>query len=235
MTAATRLIWDLAGHPEPTVPLTNGEGVCAICNTHAPATAHPDKVLGTNFTDRGLIRRNTPHVCAACAWCILGRPPRSLRMWSIIAAPGHPTPPSHEKAFLQNTPGLALLNRSNPGPIADMLTTPPTGPWLITIAYSGQKHVAPYGHVNHGPGRWSIRVEDHYVTSTPETWRAVRHAAAELRRAKIPADAIREGRAPLMRDRAQLDHWTEHNTTLTPYHRSPLLDLALWTLTKGTL
>ena len=232
---ATRLIWDLAGSPTPTMPLDAVTGVCAVCDTPSDTTGRVDKVLGANFGDRGHIKTGTDRICPACAWCCSGRPPATLRMWSVIAAPGTSLPGSHPKAWIQDTPGLCLLNRANPGPVAAILAAPPESEWAVTVAYSGQKHVVPYADTNHGPGQWTIRVEDHYVTATPALWRDVHTAAMTLRRFGVPNDAVRIGEPRNIKTGDTLAEWRRHATVLDPYLTSPLLDLALWTITKETM
>lgn len=238
MSEATRLVYDLAGCPPVTAASTakhlqDHPGVCAICGHDEPITADFDKALGKNFSDRSLLEGGTSRVCPACLWCCSGKPPATLRMWTIVAAPGTACR-THEKAFLQDTPGLSLINRANPQPLADILSDPPEGPWVASVALSGQKHVLPYARVNHGR-TWVVRVEDTQVSATSDEWVAVRDAAMGLRRMGVPADAVREGRPAFIKTSEQLAAWRDIDRQLTGWHRSPLLDLALWTVTKGTM
>lgn len=240
MTAPTRLVWELAGSPAPVESmaklLTDTPAVCAVCGERSPRTATAGRALGTNFTDRSMFHdTRSDRVCPACLWCTSGKPPATLRMWSLIAAPGVDVGPSHEKAFLQDTPGLTLLNRANPAPIAHILAHPPAGPWLVTVAVSGQKHVLPYGTVNHGPGRWTVRMENSTLTATPGEWATVHCHALALRKLGVPADDIRTGIPRYLKTADDLTTWHYHNTRLTPWVGAPLLDLALWTITKGTM
>lgn len=237
---ATRLVHQLAGAPEPTGAaaklLKPQAGNCAVCGEHEEITADVNRALGANFTDRSLFRGpRTNRVCKSCLWCCSGRPPATLRMWSIIAAPGEDHGPSHEKAWLQNTPGLLLTNRANPGPIAHILGSPPRGEWVTTVAVSGQKHVLPYGEVNYGTGPWRVRFEDATVTSRPQEWIFVHGHALALRRMGVPADDVMTGTPRYLKTHEELQTWEEHNSALIPYHGAPLLGLALWTITKGTM
>lgn len=239
MSAPTVLVHELAGFPEPIASmaalLKPQPGVCVVCARQVDRTAPADRALGANFTDRSMFRAASDRVCVACLWCCSGKPPATLRMWSIIAAPGHNLGSSHEKAFLRDTPGLLLTNRADPQPIADVLANPPSGPWLVTVATSGQKHVLPYGHVNHGSGPWRVRMETVTVTGTPEQWRHVHQHAKALRALGVPADDVLTGTPRYLRTADQLATWRHHNQQLTPWLHSPLLQLALWTITKGTL
>lgn len=238
MSDATRLVYDLAGNPEIAAASTakhlqNHPGRCAICGRREQVTADFDNALGKNFSDRSLLDGGTSRVCTACLWCCSGKPPATLRMWTIVAAEGTDCR-THEKAFLQNTPGLSLINRGNPQPLVDILSNPPGGPWVASVALSGQKHVLPYARVNHGR-TWVVRVEDTQVSATSDEWMAVHEAAVELRRMGIPADAVREGRPAFIKTADQLTLWRDIESRLAGWHRSPLLDLALWTITKGTM
>ncbi|MGO4984836.1 hypothetical protein [Collinsella sp. Sow4_E3] len=216
--------------------LLGDAAMCRMCGGSDLSTAAVDKALGTNWIDHSCWRRpDSTRVCAACLWACSGKPPATLRMWSIIAAPGVVLPPKHEKCAMPDGAGLTLLNRSNPAPIADLLASPPDGEWLVTIATSGQKHVLPYAHVNTGAGAWVVRMESTNVTSTPVEWATVRRHALELRRLGVPAPAVMTGDPAGIATADKLTAWVEHSTPLAPYLRSPLLDLALWTITKGTM
>lgn len=235
MTAATLLVWNTAGRPK--VPAEKGimlgDATCAICGLTQPATADIDKALGKNFADRGHIQdMGSSRVCEGCLWACTGRPPASLRMWSIIVAPG--MPPSHPKAWLQ-VPGLYLFNRAAPQPLTDLLASPPDGEWLATVAISAQKHVIPYASTNHGTGRWTIRVEDHDITATPQQWQKAHAAAIALRRMGVPAEAVMSGEPRFVKTPQMLADWRQLNDQLLPWLGSPLLDLALWTITKETM
>lgn len=236
----TRFVYRLAGRP-PLIAsvaalLRDQPAPCCVCGEHADHTASADRALGANFVDRGMFRQPaSDRVCAACVWCCSGKPPATLRLWTVIAAPDVTLPGSHPKAWLRDTPGLLLTNRADPAPVARILADPPDGPWLATIAVSGQKHVVPYGHVNVGAGRWTVRMEATTVTADPCQWRHVHQHATALRALGVPADCVATGTPGGIRTADQLATWRSHSQQLTPWVGSPLLDLALWTITKGTL
>ncbi|WP_460690261.1 hypothetical protein [Nesterenkonia suensis] len=73
------------------------------------------------------------------------------------------------------------------------------------------------------------------VTSTPDEFSHIHHHAVQLRRLGVRADDILAGVPPLMRDRDHYHQWQEHAAPLAPYTSSPLLELALWTITKTTI
>ena len=233
---ATRFVWEAAGSPTITIPnvaalLTETPGTCAICATHVPTTADANKALGNSFTDRTHIRHPSDRICEACLWCCSGKPPASIRMWSIIAAPQAILPPSSEKAWLQ-TPGLFLHNRASARTFGEFLTQPPEGEWVMSIAISAQKHVLPYATINNGSQAWTVRVEDRNLTSTPTEWQHLRAHALALRAMGIPQEAVHTGQPAFIKTRNQLDTWMHHNNAIKRWLNSPLLDFALWTITK---
>ena len=235
----TVMVWDLAGQPDPPGAswYEDGPTVCVMCGRQIDRSAPTAKAIGNNFTDHYLYRRpDSDRICAACIWCCSGKPPATLRMWSIVAAPGQNLAPSQPKAWLKDTPGLCLTSRADPAPVADILLDPPPGEWTATVATSGQKHVLPYGRVNVGAGRWTVRMESTDVTAGPAEWRLVLGHVAALRAARHGAEQVRQG-APDMRavkTPADLRVWRALAEPLTPYLRSPLIDLALWCCTKTT-
>ncbi|MDU1580841.1 hypothetical protein [uncultured Cutibacterium sp.] len=238
MTDATRLVHRLAGSPDIAAQSTakrleNVAGVCAICGREEAVTADFDRALGKNFTDRSLLQAGTSRVCTACLWCCSGKPPLTLRMWTVVADGGTECF-SSPKAFLRDTPGLHLVNRGCPAPLVDLLSDPPDRPWAVSVAVSGQKHVLPYTPVNRGR-RWTVRMEDTDVAATSDEWTTVHQAALDLRRMGVPADAVREGRPANIKTTDDLRRWRDIDGQLTGWHRSPLLDLALWTITKETM
>lgn len=235
--SAARMVWDLAGRPRPTGAaaglLQPVEAPCGLCGNIEAATAPSDKALGKNWTDRAhLARPDSPRVCTGCLWVCSGRPPHSLRMWTVIAAPNAPA--SHEKCRVPSGPGLAFINRSNPGPVADLLANPPDSEWVLSVAVSGQKHVLPYARVNRGRA-WTVRMETTDITATTDQWARVHAAAVGLRRLGVPADAIPAREPRFIKTRAQLAQWADLDCQLMGWHQSPLLQLALWCITKGTL
>lgn len=240
MSAATVLVWELAGRPAAPSPgmFTDGAAVCAVCGRDVSASAVAARVLGGNFGDPSLYARpDSTRVCGPCLWCVSGRPPASLRMWSIVASPGGRLPASHERAWLPASPGLCLTNRAATAPVADTLLSPPPGQWLVSVATSGQKHVLPYARVNRGGGPFTVRMETADVTADPGTWRTVLTAAARLRAAGHGAELVREGHpdARAVKTGPDLAAWRATAGPLLPFLRSPVLDLALWCLTKPVI
>lgn len=236
---ATRLVHQLAGRPEAEGAvqriLVDEEAVCAVCGNVEARTAQVDRALGANFTDRSMFARpDSDRVCAACVAVCSGKPPRTFRMWSVVATPGRALPPSQEKAaaWIGQHDGLCLTSRADTTPIVDTLLNPPEGPWVVSVATSGQKHVVLYAEVNEG-ARGIVRMEATDVPYSVESWVGVWRAALDLRRLGVPADDILLGRPRYLHSREDLNRWAVADGLLQKWHRSPLLNLALWTITKG--
>lgn len=235
MTAAQTLIWDTAGRPA--IDGAKGKllkpepGLCSITGEHCEVTADAARALGENFTDQSLWRAHTGRVGQAALWCCSGKGKDSPRMWTWVCAPGETLPPSVEKAPLK-VPGLCQTNRANTRPVIDTLMHPPAGEWVVCIAVSGQKHVLPYAATNRGGGEWVVRMEDTTITATPDQWSTVFHTVLALRRLGVPAESIKAGRPDYIKTRDQLTQWAQLHQQLTPYQSAPIVDLALWCITK---
>lgn len=241
MTAPTRLVWQLLGEPAPqgaTASIPTVPGVCAMCGHHDERTAPIARALGKNFTDQSCFADpRTDRVCWACMTCCSGRPPASLRMWTIVATPGRDLPASAAKAaaIYGDRPGICLTSRANTRPIIDTLISPPDGPWLVSVATSGQKHVLPYAVVNHGTSQWRVRMETVTVISTPEEFATVTKHVIQLRRAGAHSEDILAGRPGRVTSRHELEERMTVLNQLTPYIHSQILSLALWSITKGII
>lgn len=234
-TPPTRLVWDTLGRPDP-VPsaaaLLDQPGTCRMCGLDSDRTAPAKKALGANWTDHTCWRQpGSDRVCDACLWVCSGKPPATVRMWTVVATPGTPQPPSGAKAPW-DAPDVCLTNRGNTRPIIKTLTNPPVGEWLASIAVSGQKHILPYGTVNHTQTNWSVRYEDTTITATPDLWAHVHTHTLALRRLGLRDTDILTGQPGPLRTPEDLATWRDHATRLTPHHGAPLLRLALWTITK---
>lgn len=241
MRTATRLIHSMLG----SYPVTGNvarylqdtEGVCAVCGETEPVTAPADRALGANFTDRTMF--HAPHssrVCDACLAVCSGKPPATVRMWTIVATPGKTLPPSAEKAanWIGQHRGICLTSKADTTPVIDTLLNPPDTEWLVSVAESGQKHVLPYAGVNQGPSG-VIRMETLDVPYTCENWEHVFGHSLALRRLGIPAADILTGTPRYLKTREDLTTWLHHADALKPWENSPLLRLALWAITKKVI
>lgn len=240
-----RMIWDLAGRPDPTDP-ASGEGTCAMCGE--PGMLHGK--LGPNFTDyRKLVHVNGTRLCAACSFVFGGKPPRTLRMWTVVARIDQPAPTVElgEKS-VPYVAGeyLHLTNRRDMRWVAATLAHPPAGgsPWLVAVAESGQKHCAPFATVNHGAGPWTTSLDGVDIASSPDEWRTLLAHSAALRGYRDPAgkpagfsaQAVESGQPPVVALQGNgLAAWRTHAPHLAAYVDTPLLHLIQLMITKETV
>lgn len=221
---ACHMVWDLAGRRPPNDP-PKGEGTCALCGQDG--TLHT--TIGPNFTDyRKLANIEGSRLCAPCSWTCGGRPPNTLRMWSLVARLDQPAPPSQPSAYASGK-YLHVTNRRDLRWVAATLADPPADgtPWLVAVAESGQKHTAPFTTVNYGTDRWSVQLDGCDITSNPSEWRTVLSHTVALRAAGFTADGIETGNPPVVAlSGDRLDAWRTHAPHLAPYLGTPLLHLA---------
>jgi hypothetical protein len=237
--SAAAMAWDLAGQPRRDAPpLIQAPGLCAVCGTQADETV-PAKATVANgtFTDQYLLTVPSSAVtCVPCAWAMSGRPPRSLRNWSIACAPGRDLGPSNPKAAAAvpgDHPGLLLTARDDMRPVARLLCDPPDGPWCAAVAESGQKHTLPFTPVNAGPGAWRVRMDAVTVASDPAVFAMLLGRSALLRAAGFGAAAIEALDPPVhLLDKARLAVWQQHAGHLAPWKASAPLHLANFMIKK---
>ncbi|MBP7881147.1 MAG: hypothetical protein KAZ70_01790 [Actinomyces sp.] len=241
MSTPTRFVHDLIGQPPVTgataAKLKDVEAVCCVCGQTESRTAPADRALGANFTDRSMFHApQADRVCWACAAVCSGKPPATLRMWTVVAAPDRALPPSAEKAaaWIGQHDGVCLTSKADTTPLIDVLLDPPSGEWLVSVAESGQKHVVPYATVNVGSSG-TIRMETLDIPYTREDWQHVFMHALVLRRLGIPAADVLAGTPRYLKTRTDLEVWLQHSDRLAVWVNSGLLRLALWAITKKVI
>ena len=236
MISPTRHVWDALDRPDP-VPSAAAKldlgriETCRMCGHDDLPTADAKAALGTNWTDQSCWRDpSSTRVCVACLWTCSGKPPATVRMWTVVTGVDRP---SGEKAPWRSD-AACLTNRADTTPVISTLCSPPAHPWLVSIAVSGQKHILPYGTVNPGgTGPWRVRMEDTTISSDPATFSRVHSHALALRRLGIRDDDILTGHpGSYLKTLEEITEWREHANHLTAHIGAPLLRLALWTITK---
>lgn len=238
MSRATATIWDAAGRPTPVKPSEDVAGVCYLCASPMATGSRVKDVCGSTFNDHDVVAAPwSTHVCQACTWCLEGKPPDTIRMWSLVYREDTPAPPSNPKAVRQLGPNAWQGSaKSEPLPIVEILTLPPTdgSPWLVSIADSGHIHTLPFTAVNYGTGRWTVRIERETVTATPSEWQRLCHAAASLVCAGYHRNDVLTGDPhPSKLVKHGIAVWRCHDADVRPYRGGPLLRLALFLLTRG--
>lgn len=224
------MVWDLAGRPtRATIKTEPVPGACAMCGSHTDVTLPTAKALGGNFTDQYLLARPDSHrVCYPCVWVCSGKPPDTVRMWTVLARPDMTVPASHPKAPF-GTDHLWLTARNDMRAAVATLADPPGGPWLLSVAESGQKHHVPYARINHGGGRWTVRMDALDITATPAEFAHVIGHVLRLREAGFTATEIEHlAPTPVRLDSERLPVWRHHAEQITGWAGSPLIHLAIF-------
>lgn len=217
MSSASQLIWRSAGCPsgQRGELAEDVDGVCALCGhgdtaTVALTVACPPASFGGWQQMRW---PSSDRVCRACTWAMEGKPPNTLRMWSILyrgdGVSGGIGPDMGDMC--------GAFNRSDLSAVLECLCWPPDCEWSAGLAESGKVHIVPYMTVNRGAGAWSIRVDRVTFRSDPATTRRVVHHVSSLIDAGFRVKAILD-RNPPIRDLVKfgLDTWKRHIEALGP-------------------
>lgn len=232
---APLMVWELAGRPRREgLAVTDTPGVCTMCGLDHDRTAPAKKWLeGKSFTDPSHLRSRSGRVCEACAWAVTGKGMDQIRMWTILARADIELPASNSKARFAG-PHLHFTSRADMRAIVGTLAEPPEGAWMVCVAESGQKHVLPYAQVNHGTGRWQVRMDAATIHATPGEFRTVLAHTLHLRAAGHTADEIVPLQPSLSRLKtaADLDRWRTHAGPLAPYRVSGLLRLCNFVINR---
>lgn len=232
------MVWELAGRPRrASLAAEPVAATCAMCGRDVAESVHvKHSIGGKSFTDQYLLaRRGSDRTCYGCAWVCTGKGMDQIRMWTIVAVPDRELPPSNPKAQYA-TPHLHCTSRADMRTVVDTLADPPDGPWLVAVAESGQKHTIPYARINHGAGRWRVRMDARDITATPGEFREVFGRVLALRKAGFTPGEIEALEPPVGRlNAATLPIWRHHAAALSPWRGSPLLHLATFLPNKEHL
>jgi len=236
MLTAVRMAWDAAGGPSHPKAIAADAG-CVVCGVTHHRHLRARDALGKNFDILTAARPDLSTVCEPCAWALAGKPPQTLRMWSILTTAATILPTGAPSAPYPSDGRLHLCNRKDQSAIIAALTDPPDDVWAVTIAVSGQKHLLPYTPVN-APGAALVlaRIEGCVVDATPTEYGALIGACAALRLAGHNPDSIHAvtPTVPAL-TRDGLTAWRRWSPTVAPHANSPLLQLALHMTTKETI
>ena len=85
MNRAAPTLWNAAGRPDPRRKILPASGRCYWCAATIDGQAcKVDDVITDTFTDQDqAMARSSPWLCVGCSWSMTGRPPDTLRLWSI--------------------------------------------------------------------------------------------------------------------------------------------------------
>jgi len=233
--APSRLLWLDAGSPaHPRA--TNRAALCCLCAAESARAAPRKDVFGPGFTDYDkLSAPGAQHVCEACIWALGGKPPDTLRLWSIVYRADRRGAPSNAKAIYPHGAHTHLTSKSDVAEIVDVLLSPPDAPWVCCVAESGQIHLLPFARVNHGSELWTVRYEREDVSSSSLTFaRVLYHGSALLAAGFIREDIETLEPHPSKLVKHGVAVWREHAGPLKQWRRSALLALAVALTRKDT-
>ena len=229
--SATQLLWLAAGRPDPRKPVHEADASCFWCGVRVSEGCRVRDVCGSSFTDHDVAAVPTsPWVCVPCTWTMTGRPPDTLRLWSVIYREDREAAPSHEKAPNLG-PRLHLQNKADPSEFDALLREPPYGPWIASVADSGKIHVVPFARINRGR-RWCVRFERHDVRSTSEEYSRVADATQALYDAGFSKGDIEHGPSPSRLLRCGVELWRANDELLLPYRGGALFQLVMFLMRK---
>jgi len=237
MRLACNLLWRAAGRPDPRRKTFAAQGQCYWCADRIDGQAcKVDDVITDSFTDQDqAFARSSQWLCIACAWAMTGRPPDTLRMWSLAYREDGATMPAHHEAcsVLPALSNVTAQNKADPSVFRGMLRSPPSiGQWFVSIADSGQVHVLPFAPVNSGSGRYGVRFERNTVWAYPADYVRVDDAYGALMAAGFSKGEIESGEPYVSRISANGSAWSRHFPTIRPHLNSGLLGLISFLIRK---
>jgi hypothetical protein len=192
-------------------------------------------VISDSFTDQDqALARSSAWLCVACTWAMTGRPPDTLRLWSLAYVEDGRTWPAGHPSAPSLGPMIHAQNKADPRAFRALLREPPPGRWVCSIADSGQIHTAPFAPVNVGRGRYGVRYERTTIYTTAAQYVAVDDSIARLMTAGYTKQDIAEGPLPFRLAACGAAIWRAEQAVLAPFRGSPLLELALFLARKET-
>jgi hypothetical protein len=190
-------------------------------------------VISDSFTDQDqALVSASPWLCRGCTWSMTGRPPDTLRLWTVVYREDGTSFPAAHPASKDLGPRIHLQNKADPSGARAILMAPPAGRWVCSVADSGQIHTLPFAPVNDGAGRYGVRFERATIWTTPAEYRRIDAAIRELQAAGFSKEDIAGRPSPYRLTSETIAIWRRLEPTLAPYRGGPLLDLALFLTRK---
>ena len=250
--STTQLIHGLIGCPDPSKDrgVSEMKGSCLVCGSTYEMGSPSKYALSKTDTDRARFAAEwSEMVCTACTWCSEGRPPDTLRMWTVIYRedgqiknPGtfreYITKKQEKKdkiysvsSLLEVESRVALINRSDLSPLVRAMVDPPESKWSAAIAESGHIHIVRFAPVNAGRGYWTVIFEREEISATPGEFTKNLWHIANLRQAGFHTEDI-ENNSPHPKSlREHTVEWFTHMTEAVK-NRPDLTRLSLFLCTK---
>lgn len=191
-------------------------------------------MCSSTYTDEDIAKaRWSDHVCIPCSWAMTGKPPDTLRLWSIVYREDRALAQTNPKPA--RMPPACLTSKADTRPIVETLLHPPAdgSPWFVAVAESGQIHVAPFAPVNRRADAWGMRFERREIRSTPVEFATVLwHVAGLLCAGFARGDVQSLEPHPSKLARHGAETWRQHADPLRRYIDGGLLALAIFLCTK---
>ena len=206
-------------------------GLCFLCGRHS-ATTKRSAQIPDSFRDYDNGRRQDADcVCAACLWSMAGKPPNTLRMWSVVWCSGGGLPKPSDARAPFSSANVWMGSKGDLRAALEVTLSPPAKPWAVSLADSGKIHIIPYVPVA-SAATWSIRLERHTIHEDVRRWREVVFKVAALLVAGHSKSAILAGEPhPSVWMKAEaMEAWARHYPTLETCQTSPLLEAAVFLL-----
>lgn len=214
---ACQIVWKCAGKPaaKRTAGASEQPGRCALCGgwdkRSVPLAAACPPASFSGYPDMQWPSSN--RACRACAWATEGKPPNTLRMWTIVAREDGEVFESAEKA--PGIRGVHLTNKGNFDFVGEMLLSPPQCAWCVAVADSGKIHVLPYTPMNRGGGRWQVRMDRENIYGTPEVMgKMIHHIASLIAAGYRRGSVLGRNPSPSELNKHGIDIWKKHIVAL---------------------
>lgn len=232
----TQIIWEACGRPDHGRPSHQARSArpCCICGdsiTSGVASAHGISKTYSNFRELRSIASGL--VCDACVWAMAGRPPLTLRLWSVLWREDGHTLQSSTNCPWQPA-GVRFTNKGDIEDFQSVLLDPPRCKWGMSIADGGKIHVLPFAPINAGNSDgWRVRIDDLTVSSSGSEFSAItKHAAILYDLGFSKTDILSGQPQPSSLKKHGVDEWRQHHSCLRPWFRSVQLRLALFFLRR---
>ena len=234
MLSASQNVWHALDRPDCQRPTGATEALCALCGAPCGGVGvrQRDAIAAASFSDwRDLAVPGSGYLCRACTWSMRGRPPDTIRMWSVLWREDEKIPKSLGP---WGAPAVHLNNKSDLSAFVDILRNPPQCRWLVALADSGQIHTLAFAPVNLPCAhQWGIRFERNDVRAGAGDFRLLHDTAVALYRAGFSRNDIFTGEVrPPALCKHGIDVWREHRPRIAPWFNSKLLELACFFLRK---
>ena len=226
----SRILYSLMGNPPVSYPIRKSKDVCWLCGFPSDEAVDSKKAIGLSFTDHEKVRSPwSKDLCLPCCWVLSGRPPDSFRPWSVVWKEETKFPSNSDIHPNKCVPGVHFTKRNNPAEIIKILLDPPDCLYFCAVALTGKKHTLPFAKINRSNNFWTIRVENHDVSSSPKKFLQIMEKCKELLEAGYSKKEVSLGIPQiwkLARDSSMV--WRNSDKFFNKIRGTMLLELALW-------